>query len=141
MKVRNYIVALGAVVTAAACGMAQSAGASASASSRIELRGTVPLICRYEVASSVVTVQDGTADFGPVQQFCNSGRGYVFAVHHSPDFHGLFVVDGRAVPASASGTTILEQSHVPTARTINFRIEKMDEGATPNLSLSMLANT
>lgn len=140
MKVRKQFLTM-AAITMAALGLSTgTATASASASSRIELRGTVPLICRYEVNSSVVSVQNGTADFGAVEQFCNSGSGYVFAVHHSPEFHGLFIVDGRAVPASETGTTILERSNAPTAGAITLRVEKMEPGAAPALSLSMLAN-
>lgn len=140
MKLQSSIVAILAVAAAVFAGGVQSAAASAAAS-RIELHGFVPVICRYEVNSSVVSVQDGTADFGPVQQFCNSGRGYVFTVQHDPNFHGLFVVDGHAVPASPSGLTVLEQSSTPTARTISFRIEKMDPDSSPSLSLAMIANT
>jgi hypothetical protein len=72
-------------------------GAFASSSARVELRGTVPLVCNVGLnPGSGVIDETGLADLGTTSEFCNNADGYrLLARATGPVAGAAIVVDGR----------------------------------------------
>ena len=88
-----------------------TASAAAAADYSIGIVGEVPLVCRATVDASLATPADGVAGLGQLREFCNSANGYRVFVRHSAELAGATLfVDGRAVPLSAEGSTLISES-------------------------------
>ena len=131
------------IVLAAATFMAAPAAAqnadSASSSYAVQVSGFVPVICRASTDAAVIAPQqNGAVQLGELKEFCNSGGGYKVYADYSPELESAtLVVDGKALPLSSDGTTLvtssdraavasrpvsLELKSGQTSGTISFRI-------------------
>lgn len=88
----------------------------------------VPTICRIDVRGSVGAASgQGSAT---AEEFCNAPAGYrVLAIHPGADGTGLsFDYDGRRVPASAGGTTILVEEQTAAHHVRPFAVNYPRQG-------------
>lgn len=98
--------------------------AAADDGARIGIRATVPTICRVDLARSVLMQGTDDYDLGQVTELCNNGGGYRIVLSHPKGLTGAeAIVDGVAVPLSASGKTVLVDSNVPAERTRQMRLK------------------
>jgi hypothetical protein len=101
-----------ALLVAAAPAATGTAFAADGATLRIGVSGFVPVMCRATVQANVVTAKDGYADLGQLTEFCNSPRGYAVYADHSAELEDVsLIVDGKAVPLDAEGSTLISQSN------------------------------
>lgn len=100
-----------ALIAAAVPAGSAAALAADGATLRIGVSGFVPVMCRATVQANVVTAKDGYAELGQLTEFCNSPRGYAVYAEHSAELEDVsLIVDGKAVPLHADGSTLISQS-------------------------------
>ncbi|MBX9813096.1 MAG: hypothetical protein K2X76_00160 [Sphingomonas sp.] len=89
----------------AALGLPLPAHAAESSNISINLSGTVPVICRAELDSSVVPVAEGRFVLGSMSEFCNNATGFVVVARYgSFGSEGVTLfVDGEEKALTASG--------------------------------------
>ena len=104
------------VIAAALTGGSATAAAPAeTASYTIGITGFVPVVCHASLDSSVIPAQAGETPLGQLNEFCNSPGGYQLFVESSPELaNSTLLVDGRAVPLSADGPTLIVTSDGPS---------------------------
>ncbi|TMJ11581.1 MAG: hypothetical protein E6G94_15690 [Alphaproteobacteria bacterium] len=94
-------IALTALAATAFVSTAAPAAPAAPADFTLGMAGNVPTLCRV----------DARPDAGTLEENCNSARGYAVYAEASPELAGAtLVVDGREVPLSASGPTLVSRS-------------------------------
>ncbi len=75
------------------------------------ISGFVPVICRANVDATSVAPRPGNVSLGALTEFCNSPNGYdVYADYSASLATASLIVDGTAVPLSATGSTRVTQS-------------------------------
>jgi hypothetical protein len=105
-----------AIIAAVAATGATSANAMAdfgwgSRSYEIGISGFVPVICRATLHASIVPVGSGEVNFGELNEFCNSPRGYQVFVDSSPELaNASLQIDGAAIEIDDSGSTLISSS-------------------------------
>ena len=121
---------LGSVALAGVLALATPASAVApgvnlvSGQFTIGLTGFVPVICRASVDASVVAPSSGTVQLGALNEFCNSPNGYVVVANYSASLgKATLLVDGKAVPLGADGTTVVTQSHTAAITTHTLALQ------------------
>lgn len=109
---------------------AEASSPSNRSSTTIQIRGVVPVICRVQLSASTgMIMDDGHADLGTAQEFCNAPRGYRVMVRHPANLEGAALIkDGVRIPLSQTGETILTDSSRPDIRRIQLAV---DVGAEP----------
>jgi len=117
----------------AAMGIFGSVQEVSAASSTIEITGTVSVICKVnELAQQ--TVSGTEVNLGNITEFCNNPAGYQLWVDYTPGITGeTLYIDGRAVPLSVSGSTMIDSSATASVQSHNLSIS----GPTTPASLSM----
>ncbi len=108
---------------------AHAGSGSDKASMTFRISGFVPVICRVQLATSVgAPDEDGIAQLGVAQEFCNAPRGYTVYVNHPADLEGAAVISqGVRIPLSPSGQTILTDSSHAAIRQVDLAIDLGDE--------------
>lgn len=85
---------------------------------RINIRGIVPTICRVEFSQAAVATGEDRVDLGQMTQLCNNIEGYRVIVQHPAGLSGAhFSVDGVEAPLSSGTETVLVDSNDPAYRT------------------------
>lgn len=130
MSIQNRIAAAAAILTLAGAS-AQADTGSARASTTIRLRAFVPVICHVELpAGPSMPDADGIAHLGMAQEFCNAPQGYRVVVNHPLDLEGAALIsDGRRIPLSPTGQTVLTDSYHPDIRRVAVAVDLGDEPA------------
>lgn len=133
----KYIAAAAAakyIAAAAAALLAISASAEAdtgsnTASTIIRIQGYVPVICHVELDAMVSAAdEDGVANLGTANEFCNAPRGYRVLVEHPQDLVGAAIIsEGVRIPLSPTGETILTNSSRPDLRQVALAVDLGDE--------------
>ena len=96
----------------------------------IGLTGFVPVICRASVDATVVAPSAGTVQLGALNEFCNSPNGYVVVANYSASLgKATLLVDGKAVPLGADGTTIVTQSNTAAISTHELALQGASQGS------------
>ena len=96
----------------------------------IGLTGFVPVICRASVDATVVVPGTGTVQLGALNEFCNSPNGYVVVANYSASLgKATLLVDGKAVPLGADGTTIVTQSDTAAISTHELALQGASQGS------------
>ena len=96
----------------------------------IGLSGFVPVICRASVDATVVAPGSGTVHLGALNEFCNSPNGYVVVANYSASLgKATLLVDGKAVPLGADGTTIVTQSDTAAISTHELALQGASQGS------------
>lgn len=123
-------VAVGVGVLMAATLSAEASSPYSPSSTTIRIQGVVPVICRVQLSNSTgVIMDDGRADFGMAQEFCNAPRGYRVVVRHPANLEGAAMIkDGVRIPLSQTGETILTDSSRPDIRRVRLVV---DAGSEP----------
>ncbi len=102
-----------AIVLAAAAGSVGMAGAGSAteAASTINIRATVPVVCRVNVESGAGSTLSSNQVQGTLREFCNSGAGYRVVASYSPQLaSGRLIVDGRVLNLDGSGEVVISDS-------------------------------
>jgi hypothetical protein len=119
------------------------ASLNGAAAYTMDVRGFVPVVCRVSVDQSLVRPAEKQAQIqlGTLQEFCNSPNGYEVWVDHAPGLHtAAFYVDGRRVPASPQGSTLISTSSNAAIRSHDLALDLGEAGALPpSLSLRIVA--
>lgn len=123
---RKFIAAAAAVLTAVAAPAPAFAGEPLSMT--FKLRGTVPVACRVQLSSGLATPNDdGVAQLGVAEEFCNAPRGYRVLVLHPAGLEGAAIIrDGVRIPLSSSGSTVLTDSSVPAIQQVALAVDLGD---------------
>jgi hypothetical protein len=102
---------------------------SSKASMTFRISGFVPVICRVQLATSVSAPdEDGIAQLGVAEEFCNAPRGYTVYVNHPTGLEGAAVISqGVRIPLSPSGQTVLTDSSHAAIRQVDLAIDLGDE--------------
>lgn len=101
-----------------------------------QIQGFVPVICRATVEGATYAPQAGRIDLGTLDEFCNSPAGYQVWAEHSPNLAGAkLVIDGREVPLSDSGVTMVSQSPGAAVHKRTLALELADGKTTGSLSI------
>ena len=109
-RIAVALAALGSLATATA-GLAQP---RARETYGLGLAGVVPVICSATVSAGVATAGPGRTPIGRLNILCNDPAGYQVWVDYPPALAmGSVVLDGRQIPMSAAGKTLILAS--PTA--------------------------
>ena len=96
----------------------------------IGLTGFVPVICRASVDATVIAPSAGTVQLGALNEFCNSPNGYVVVANYSASLgKATLLVDGKAVPLGADGTTIVTQSNTAAISTHELALQGASQGS------------
>ena len=96
----------------------------------IGLTGFVPVICRASVDATVIAPSAGTVQLGALNEFCNSPNGYVVVANYSASLgKATLLVDGKAVPLGADGTTIVTQSDTAAISTHELALQGASQGS------------
>ena len=96
----------------------------------IGLTGFVPVICRASVDATVVAPSAGTVQLGALNEFCNSPNGYVVVANYSASLgKATLLVDGKAMPLGADGTTIVTQSDTAAISTHELALQGASQGS------------
>ena len=96
----------------------------------IGLTGFVPVICRASVDATVIVPSAGTVQLGALNEFCNSPNGYVVVANYSASLgKATLLVDGKAVPLGADGTTIVTQSDTAAISTHELALQGASQGS------------
>ena len=96
----------------------------------IGLTGFVPVICRASVDATVIAPSAGTVQLGALNEFCNSPNGYVVVANYSASLgKATRLVDGKAVPLGADGTTIVTQSNTAAISTHELALQGASQGS------------
>lgn len=85
-------------------------GASTSAYAggwQVELEGTAPVSCHAELRQQLAPA-GGVVNLGPLSEACNGTNGFQVFAATPTGTGGVFLVDGRSIPVSTSGTTQLD---------------------------------
>lgn len=129
------------VAVAALCASALPAGAFApsvevgGAQFTISLVGYVPVICRANVDATSVAPVAGTTSLGMLKEFCNSPSGYRVIADYSPALaQAKLIVDGKPVPLTKDGSTVVTQSNSAQIADHALAIELPKNGQTGNIS-------
>ena len=110
-----------ALATTAAGAADLDNGGSARAS--FEVTGFVPVTCRANLDATVVPVTSGEVALGKLNEFCNSPAGYDVFVESSPELaDAMLIVDGREVPLSATGSTLVASADGPAIVSREIRL-------------------
>jgi hypothetical protein len=105
---------ISALALAAALIPAASYAGDGDASTSIRIMGYVPVICRAELQGSPTELGSGAINLGHIDEFCNSPGAYRVVVDYAGAGDlGTLVVDGREVPLSETGHTVLISSSGP----------------------------
>lgn len=95
-----------------------------SGSYQVGISGFVPTICRVSVPDSPVSNGNGLFNLGQMNEFCNDGHGYRIYIDHPASASGAAViVDGRRVPLSAQGSTMIFESNGPGNRSHKLSLD------------------
>jgi hypothetical protein len=109
----------------------------------IELRGYVPVVCRVSMDQTLIQPIDKHAQIplGTLHEFCNSPNGYEVWVDHAPGLQtAAFYVDGKRVPFSPHGSTLVSDSRNAAIRNHELALDTGKNGAEPaSLSLRIVA--
>lgn len=101
----------------------------------IGISGFVPVICRANVDANVVAPNAGTTSLGALDEFCNSPNGYVVLAQSSASLgKATLLVDGKPVPLSADGTTVVTESATPAVARHALALEVAEGGGQGSLS-------
>ena len=97
----------------------------------IRLRAFVPVLCRVQLYTAVGEIgEDGVADLGVADEFCNAPHGYRVMVQHPADLEGAAIIrNGVRIPLSAGGETVLTDSSHPDINSLSLAV---DVGAAPD---------
>ena len=107
-----------------------------AASSTIQITGTVSVICKIN-GNAQQTLSGPQTDLGSITEFCNSPGGYQVWVDYAPGIGGqTLYVDGRAVPLSDSGSTMIDSS--ANAAVQNRSLTLTGTGALTSLSMRIV---
>ena len=121
---------LAAPASAVAPGVNLGSGQSTIGQFTIGLSGFVPVICRASVDATVVAPGSGTVQLGALNEFCNSPNGYVVVANYSASLgKATLLVDGKAVPLGADGTTIVTQSDTAAISTHELALQGARQGS------------
>lgn len=101
---------------------------SERASTTFRIQGFVPVICRVQLSASVGSPdQNGIADLGVADEFCNAPRGYRVTVQHAPGLEGAALINGGVrIPLSSTGETVLTDSNRPDLRKVALAVDLGD---------------
>jgi len=95
-----------------------TAARAAEQTTRIELRGYVPVICRADFESAPFTSPDNKMQLGAIHEFCNAGSGYrVIVEYQAGGDPGILLVDGRPIFLDGSGSAVIQQAFGPAIKT------------------------
>ena len=107
---------LTAALLAASATAAGAAADDSSSEASIAVRGFVPVVCRAQVQATVVVPQEGRAELGQLNEFCNSPGGYAVYADHSAELASAeLFVDGKAIQLAENGSTLVASSAVAAA--------------------------
>ena len=126
----KYLVAT--AVLLAASGLSAQADTGANKSSTVmRISGYVPVLCRVQLATSVSAPdEEGIAQLGVAEEFCNAPRGYTVFVSHPTDLEGAAVIsEGVRIPLSATGETVLTNSSHADIRQVDLAVDLGDDPA------------
>ena len=129
------------VAVAALCATALPAGAFApsvnvgGAQFSIGIVGYVPVICRANVDAGSAPAVSGTTSLGLLKEFCNSPSGYRVVADYSPALASAkLIVDGKPVPLTNGGSTVVTQSNSAAIADHTLALELSKDGQTGNIS-------
>lgn len=106
-----------------------------SAQFRIDVVGYVPVICRANVEASMVSPVAGTTSLGMLKEFCNSPTGYRVIADYSPSLaQAKLIVDGKPVPLTKDGSTVVTQSNSAAIVDHTLALELPKNGQVGNIS-------
>lgn len=106
-------VAVAALFIASSPAVASETASGASAY-RLEVVGTVPVICRVKVDNEVIAPASGTVSLGTLHEFCNNSGGYRVVADYSPALaNARLKVDGTVIALDQSGSAVISQSNQP----------------------------
>lgn len=113
MTIRTMTVVCAALVASMAPAAAVAPDVSlASGQFTVGISGFVPVICRANLDATSVVPTPGTVRLGSLSEFCNSPNGYrVHADYSASLAKAQLLVDGRPVPLSKRGSSVISQSN------------------------------
>jgi hypothetical protein len=123
-------------------GLVSVTGAYGPASQSINLQGEVPLICRVSLSGGTPDFNnDGQANLGSTNEFCNSGSGYKVYARAEGEVAGAYlIVDGARYSLQSGADFLIASSSTPnrTSRNLVFDAGSTDGGG--KLSVRIVAN-
>ena len=136
MKLTKFALAVAALgATIAPAGAFAPSVDVGSAQFAIGIVGYVPVICRANVDASSVAPVAGTTSLGMLKEFCNSPTGYRVIADYSPTLaQAKLIVDGKPVPLTKDGSTVVTQSNSAQIADHALAIELPTNGQTGNIS-------
>lgn len=127
-------VAVAALLMAAAPAAAADTGNGAN-SYRLDVVGTVPVICRVKVDNEVIAPTAGTVSLGTLHEFCNNSGGYRVVADYSPALvNARLKVDGAVIVLGQSGSAVVSQSDQPGIVNRAVEIELADASQVGSVS-------
>lgn len=102
---------------------------SSRASATFRIMGFVPVLCRVQLTNGVSAIdENGVASLGVAEEFCNAPRGYRVVVNHPQNLEDVaLIADGRRIPLSPSGETVLTDSSHPDLRKMPVLLDLGDK--------------
>ena len=92
------------------------------------LSAIVPTVCHISFGGMATPAQNGLVDLGNFAEVCNDRQGFRITMSHGSELDGAeLIIDGRTVPLSVSGQTIIVDEDQPMARTqsVQLRVNGM----------------
>jgi hypothetical protein len=104
---------------AAAMACAASEASAEDAAYRIDIVGTVPVICGVQSSEiSADMANPSNVDLGQLSEFCNDPNGYEVWADYAPGVGSASInVDGKLVPLSSTGSTLIGSSRTAARQT------------------------
>lgn len=129
------------VLTVALMAAAITVPAHAASMERATFRlsAIVPTVCRVAFAGTAAQPESGLVDLGNFSELCNDRHGFRITMSHGSDLNGAeLIVDGRSIPLSASGQTLIVDENQPMERVQSMQL-RVNGTLTelPNLSFQI----
>lgn len=125
----NKIIAAAAVLAMSAFSAQADSPLKSAASSTVRILGVVPVLCRVNLSMSLGVIdENGIAELGTAQEFCNAPRGYRVLVQHPAGLTGAAVIsNGERIPLSPTGETVISDISHAAIRAVALSADLGDE--------------
>lgn len=125
----NKMLAVAAILAVSAWSAQADSPLRSAASTTVRLQGFVPVLCRVNLSMSLGVVdENGVAQLGTAQEFCNAPRGYRVLVQHPAGLSGAAVIsNGERIPLSPTGETVISDVSHAAIRAVALAADLGDE--------------
>jgi type 1 fimbria pilin len=130
---------INAIGLSALLAISSNAFAAESPSYTIQISGYVPVICRVTSSARIIEISGPMVELVQIEEFCNNSQGYQVWLDHEPNSGATLYVDGKAIPLSEIGTTMISNSDRAALKThsLSFDIGE-SEGRLSSVSLRIV---